>query len=272
MESNLKIGLALGSGAARGLAHVGVLKVLEKAEIPVHLIAGTSAGALVGALYARGKSAAEIESLLLEYVDWKKLPRLLDITLPRTGFIAGRRLMNIVKQVIGGDIDFADLNIPLACVATDIDTGEEIILKQGSVAEAVRASISIPGIFTVANYGEHHLVDGSLTTPVPVNLAREMGADYVIAVNVLPERPLYRIKEKAESPPVRGVFNVLLQSINIATHQYIENCLRGADVVVAPDVGHIGVSEFTRARELFLAGEAAALAAIEDIRRKLAGP
>lgn len=266
-----KVGLALGSGAALGMAHVGVLKALERGGIPIHLIAGTSAGALVGALYARGRSVREIENLLLEHVDWKKLPRLIDLILPRTGFIAGRRLSNLIKQVMGGDLDFAGLNIPLACVATDIDSGEEVILRQGSVAEAVRASISIPGIFALADYGGRHLVDGSLTTPVPVCLARDMGADCVIAVNVLPERPLSRVKDEAVSPPVRNIFNVLLQSVNIATHQYVQTCLKGADFVIAPKVGHIGVSDFTRARELFMAGEAAAMATIEDISRQLAG-
>lgn len=273
LKTAKKVGLALGSGAALGLAHVGVLKALKKAEIPVSFIAGTSAGALIGALYARGRSTDQIEALVLEQVDWKKLPRLLDLTLPRTGFIAGRRLLDMIKKIIGGDLDFADLNIPFACAATDIDTGEAVVFKQGSVAEAIRASISIPVIFAVADYQGHRLVDGSLTNPVPVSLVREMGADYVIAVNVLPEK-----MEALPGPAgntaahraVHSIFSVMMQAIYITTHQLIANCHEGADCLIQPRVGHIGAGEFLRARELFLAGEAAAMAAVSDIKRGLA--
>lgn len=270
LKTDKKVGLALGSGAALGLAHVGVLKALEKAGVPVSLIAGTSAGALIGALYARGNSAAQIEDLILQQIDWKKLPRLIDLTLPRTGFIAGRRLMNLIKKVIGGAPDFADLCIPFACIATDIDTGEEVVLKQGSVAEAIRASISIPAIFAVANYGGRRLVDGLLTNPVPVSLARDMGADYVVAVNVLPDR-LEAMPGSAGKAAVHNIFNVILQSIYVTTHQHIQECLKGADQVIQPRVGHIGAGEFHRARELFLAGETAAASAIENIKRGLVG-
>ncbi|RJQ40216.1 MAG: patatin family protein [Dehalococcoidia bacterium] len=270
LATGKKVGLALGSGAALGLAHAGVLKTLEKAGVPINIIAGTSAGALIGALYARGKSADQIEDLVLEQIDWKKLPRLLDLTLPRTGFIAGRRLMNLIRQVIGGDLDFAGLSIPFACAATDIDTGEEVVLRQGSVAEAIRASISIPVIFAVATYGGRRLVDGLLTNPVPASLARQMGADYVIAVNVLPER-LEAMPGAAGKAAVHNIFNVILQSIYITTHQHVQTCLKGADLVIQPRVGHIGAGEFHRARELFSEGEAAAGAMLEDIRCGLAG-
>ncbi|MFA5317732.1 MAG: patatin-like phospholipase family protein [Dehalococcoidales bacterium] len=274
LKTGKKIGLALGSGSARGLAHVGVLKVLERAGVTPSFITGTSAGALIGALYARGQSAAQIEDLILEQIDWKKMPRLFDLTLPRTGFIAGRRLINLIKQIIGGDVDFADLDIPFACVATDIDTGYEVVLNRGSVAEAIRASISIPVIFSVANHQGRRLVDGSLTTAVPVSLARELGADYVIAVNVLPEKLEAlpgSVSKVAAHRAVHNIFNVILQSIYITIHQQIEVCLAGADCVIKPDVGYIGSGDFLRARELFLEGEAAAMAALPEIKHWLAG-
>jgi NTE family protein len=180
-----KIGLALGSGAARGLAHIGVLKVLEKEEIPLDMIAGTSMGALIGALYAQEKNAKRIEELALE-IDWKRLILLADPTLPKMGFVEGKKIKELLKSIIG-DIKFSDLEIPFACVATDILTGEEVVIREGLVVEGVRASISLPVILTPAKWQGRFLVDGGLVNPVPVNLLKEMGADFTIAVNVIPE-------------------------------------------------------------------------------------
>ena len=140
-----KVGLALSGGAARGLAHIGVLEVLEKEGISIDMIAGTSAGAAIGALYAQGKDINQIKSLVLD-LNWKRLVSLVDLALPKTGFIKGRKVKNQLRSIVG-DIEFEELRIPLACVATDIRTGEEVIIKQGSVLEGVRASISIPVIF-----------------------------------------------------------------------------------------------------------------------------
>jgi len=154
-----KIGLALGSGAVRGLAHIGVLEVLETEGIPIDMIAGTSTGAAIGALYAQGKSASVIKSTALD-LSWRRLASMIDLTLPKTGFISGKRIKHWLELVIGRDLKFSDLRIPFACVATDITTGEEIVLDQGSVPEAVRASISIPGIFTVVKLRGRYLVDG----------------------------------------------------------------------------------------------------------------
>jgi NTE family protein len=269
LSGGKKIGLALGGGAAWGLAHIGVLKALEKADIPIDMIAGTSAGALTGTLYAQGKSAARIEKLALEQLDWKKLPRLIDFTLPRTGLIAGKHLMDLMRKIIGGDLDFADLKIPFACIATDIDTGEEVMINHGSVVQAVRASISIPAIFAVDSFEGQHLVDGSLTNPVPVNIVREMGADFVIAVNVLPVRfdNLHQRGERAIAE--HNIFNVLMHSLYIAIHSMVLSCLEDADYVIQPQVAHIGPSEFLRAHELILHGELAAQAAIPEIKSKL---
>jgi len=162
-----KVGLALGTGAARGLAHIGVLEVLEKEGIPIDMIAGTSVGAVIGALYAQGKDTNQIKKLVMD-LNWKRLASLVDLALPKTGFIGGRKINNLMRSVIG-DMEFRDLRIPLACVATDIKTGEEVVINHGSVLEGIRASVSVPVIFTVAKWKGRYLVDGCLlyTSPSP---------------------------------------------------------------------------------------------------------
>ena len=267
-----KVGLALGSGAARGLAHIGVLTVLEKEGIPIDMIAGTSAGAAVGALYAQCKEVGEIRKLALD-LGWRKLAPLVDASLPRSGFIKGKKLKDLLATCVGGDKEFSDLKIPLACVATDIDTGEEIVINQGPVLEAVRASISLPVIFTVVKIGGRYLVDGGLVNPVPVSVVKQMGADFIIAVNVIPDvadRTHHRVGGKRggglKEP---NIFHVVMQSINIATYAFVASSLEEADAVIEPSVAHIGPGEFRHARELILQGELAAHRAISEIKRKL---
>ena len=266
-----KVGLALGTGAARGLAHIGVLEVLEKEGIPIDMIAGTSAGAAVGALYAQGKGASLIKKLALD-LSRKRLASMVDLALPKTGFIGGKKIKDRLKLIIGGDIKFSDLGIPLACVATDIMTGEEVVINQGSVLEGVRASISIPAIFTVARWGGRYLVDGGLVNPVPVSVVRRMGADFIIAVNVIPDirdriRPAG--KEGVESFKEPNMFSVLMQSIYIATYSLVRSSLEVADIVIEPQVADIAYGAFHRATECILRGEAAAQVSIPEIKRKL---
>jgi NTE family protein len=202
-KSENKIGYALGGGAARGLAHIGVLKVLEEHGIFPDVIAGTSIGALIGALYAGGLKAADIEQVALQ-VDWKRVVFLADITTPLSGLIQGKRVISLLKSIMGGDSDFSHLKCPFACVTTDIRSGQQVVLRRGSLVEAVRASISIPGIFTPARIGGRYLVDGGLVNEVPVSVCREMGANYVIGVNVLPDpaKMIQRVeKEQAKNVP-----------------------------------------------------------------------
>jgi NTE family protein len=184
MKDSVKIGYALGGGAARGLSHIGVLKVLHEQGISPDIIAGTSVGALIGALYAGGLEPAEIEQLVLG-LDWKKLLYLVDMTLPLTGLLQGKRVVSLLKSILG-DATFSQLRCDFACVATDIVSGEQVVLCDGSLIEAVRASISIPGIFTPVAIKGRYLVDGGLINTVPVSVCREMGAKYVIGVNVIP--------------------------------------------------------------------------------------
>ncbi|MFC1937827.1 patatin-like phospholipase family protein [Chloroflexota bacterium] len=271
LERHKKIGLALGGGAARGLAHVGVLEVLQKEGIPIDVIAGTSTGALVGALYARDKDVGQIKKLAGD-MNRTRLASLVDVALPKSGFIRGRKIKELLKTIIG-DVKFEDLRIPLSCVATDIMTGEAVIINQGSVLEAVRASISIPVIFAVAKVQGRYLVDGELINPVPADVARQMGADFVIAVNVIPsvEERVHREKSKKTGLMEPGMFNVIAQSIYIASYAHVKSYLEAGDVLIEPQVAHIGLGDFHRAQECFRLGEAAALGFIPEIRRKMEG-
>ena len=187
MRKHKKIGLVLGGGAAKGLAHIGVLKTLKENNIPIDMIAGTSIGALVGACFAKDGEINAFEEIVLN-IDWKQLALLLDLNLAllKKGFIQGEKIKELLYSIIG-DIEFKDLKIPLRVIATDIITGEEIVIKSGSVAEAVRASISIPVIFTPVRFENKFLVDGGIVNPVPVDVTRNMGAKFVIACNVIPE-------------------------------------------------------------------------------------
>ena len=259
-----KVGLALSGGAARGLAHVGVLRVLQSEGIPIDLIAGTSAGAIIGAIYAWNQDTAQITRDALD-ANWKRIAPLIDPSLPKSGFLKGKKIKDLLATYVGGNKKFSDLRIPFACVATDIDTGEEVVIDSGSVPEALRASISVPGIFTVVKREGRYLVDGGLTTPVPVNVVRRMGAGFVIAVNVTPD-VTDRIKRIEKEP---NIFQVMLQSIYITTYSLARNGLEDADIVIEPDLANIGAGDFHKAQELIIQGEQAARNAIPKIKKKL---
>jgi len=257
-----KVGLALSSGAARGLAHIGVLEVLQKEGIPIDMIAGASMGALVGAVYAQGKDITQMKNLAIEW-GAKRLSLLVDPALPKTGLIRGRKIEDMLKSIMG-DIEFRDLRMPFACVATDISTGEEVVVKHGLVREGVRASISIPVLFTVAKWEDRYLVDGALVNPVPVNVLKSMGADFVIAVNAIPDRSVAEVKEP-------NIFNVIMQTIYIVAYQSLKSSLAGASVVIEPQTASIGYFDFYRAQECILQGELAAQSSIPKIKRRLEG-
>ena len=267
-----KVGLALGAGAARGAAHIGVLEILEKEGIPIDMIAGTSAGAVAGALYAQSPNASRIKKLALE-LNWKRLAPLIDLSLPKTGIIKGKKIKDLLISSLGGDVNFRDLRIPFACVATDIESGEEVVIDSGSVPEAVRASISIPALFTLVKRDGRYLVDGSLINPVPVSVVKQMGADFVIAVNVIPDvaEHAHRVnKEREESAREPNIIHILMQSTYIGTYALVRASLEEADIVIEPQTAHIGAGEFHHAQEGILQGELAAQAAIPEIKRRLA--
>lgn len=181
IKPTTRVGLALGSGAARGWAHLGVIQALVEAGIRIDYIAGTSIGSLVGAFFAAGKLEM-LQELILE-LDWKKFTALIDVVFPKSGIIEGKKIENIMREHVP-KTRIEDFTLPFSAVCTDLFTGREIIIQQGDVIEAVRASISIPGIFTPVSKDNTFLVDGGLVNPVPVSVVRNMGAGFVIAVDV----------------------------------------------------------------------------------------
>lgn len=176
-----KVGLALGSGSARGWAHIGVIRALNEAGIKAKFVAGTSIGAFVGAFYASGrmKNIEDFTSLLTK----RQVFTMLDLVFPRSGLLDGDKVSEFFAEQIGPKM-MEDLEIPFSTVSTDLDSGEEVVISRGDILDAVRASLSIPGVFTPVMLNGRMLVDGGLTNPVPVDVVREMGADFVIAVDV----------------------------------------------------------------------------------------
>ena len=199
-----KIGLALGSGGARGWSHVGVVEAVRELGIPIHCVAGTSMGAVVGSAFAADKIDA-LHQAALE-LDWRHFAYyFLEVSLPRAGLIDGGRIVKFLKQrIISANIE--DLAIPFAAVATDIFSGDEVVFREGCVINAVRASIAIPGIFTPLVTKDHVLVDGGLVNPLPVSVARDMGANFVIAVDILrPPQSAVAESKRASPPPSDGM-------------------------------------------------------------------
>jgi NTE family protein len=264
-----KVGLVLGGGYARGLAHIGVLEVLETAGVPIDIITGTSMGALIGALYAHEKEAAILrhQATQLEMVS---LASLIDLKILKSGLFAGKKIINRLKRLMG-DLTFEELDIPFACIATDIISGEEVVMNKGKVLEAVRASISIPVIFTVVKKDGRFLVDGGLVNNVPVSVARKMGADYVIAVDVTPtakERADHLLQDAEVKEP--SILNVMVQSLYITTSQSLCGIAANADVVIHPKLADVNPADFHKARECILAGELAATDIVMHIKKDLA--
>ncbi len=252
-----RVGLALGGGAARGIAHVGVLQVLEEHRIPVDCIAGTSAGSIAGGFYAAGISPQRMEELVRD-LKWLKIAA---PTIPKLGFLNFDKIMPWIQETLGGDITFADLRLPFAAVAADIVTGELVVINDGPLAAAMRASSSVPGIFTPLRYRERLLVDGGILNNLPVSIARRLGGDYIIAVDLIPPG---RVGGKEP----RNLLELTITSLYMLMRSTQADGLR-ANQVILPDIGHIGLAELHRADELLAAGRAAAEAAIPAIKREL---
>ncbi len=256
-----RVGVALASGAARGWAHIGALEVLEEAGVEVCCVAGTSIGALVGASWCSGKLPA-LRRVALSLTR-KGMRNFYDLVFPRTGLIDGERLARLFREeVMAGS--FEELAVPFRAVATDLRRGEEVVFSRGDLIGAVRASISIPGIFTPVVRGGVVLVDGVLTNPLPVSVARAMGAEAVIAVDLT-----YGLMaaEKEEPPPVdpAGLFEVVGASYFVMESSLVRSRLQAepADLLVRPRVGHIGPMEFHRAEEARVEGRRAMREALE---------
>jgi NTE family protein len=247
-----RIAIVLGAGASKGFAHIGALKVLESNKIPLHMIIGTSAGSFVGSLYAYGYNAFELQrlSFALEKDD------IVDLTIPDNGFIKGERLEGYVNQILG-NTPMEKLRIPFYAVATDIQSGREVVFGSGNTGTAVRASCSIPGIFRPVNISGRMYVDGGVVSPVAVEAARRLGADIVIAVDISGD-------VEASSPT--GTIETILQAINIMYSKLAAIQLSKADVVIKPKVGYIGSADFSKRHEATLEGEKAALEVLPKIQ------
>lgn len=250
-----KIAVVLGAGVSRGFAHVGVLKALETQKIPIHLIVGTSVGSFVGSIYASGIDAFHVQKMALAI----EKDDVVDLTLPANGFIRGEKLENYVNKALQNAV-IERLKIPFRAVATNVQTGEEVVFAVGNTGKAVRASCSVPGVFQPVRIGDKSYLDGGLVSPVPVDAARKTGADIVIAVDIS--------AGVARTLP-QGIVETILQSIDIMYAKIAEVQLRNADVVIRPRVGHINSSDFNKRHEAILEGEKAATEALPQIQQIL---
>lgn len=227
-ENRPIVALVLGSGGARGYAHIGVIQVLEKQGIHPDLIVGTSAGSIVGSIYASGKTAQELRDIALSM----KANDVRDIKLDMKGFFDGQKVENYVNQQVN-NTPLESLRIPMYVVATELKEGKKVVFNYGNTGQAVRASVSIPSMFIPTRIGTDEYVDGGLVSPVPVGVARDLGADIIIAVDILAQ-PMH-----TETTNVWGMFN---QNINIMQSRLAEEELKHADIVIQPDLrekGHI---------------------------------
>ncbi len=256
---NPTIGLALGGGFARGLAHIGVLKVLEEEKIPIHVVGGTSVGAVIGAAYCGGVGAKEMEQIahLVRFKDFTRW------TLSRFGLASTDRMSGFLERVLKVK-SFEELRLPLAVTATDFVSGEGVVFSSGPLVDPVRASCAYPGMFLPVSIKGRLLVDGLLAHAVPTNPLREMGADRVIAV--------YLASHWVNQDGPRHIFDVISQCFSIAQQKMCGLWQSAADVILQPDVRGFGYDEFERAPELIRAGEAAAREMLPIIRAWLPQP
>jgi NTE family protein len=301
------VGLVLGSGSARGWAHIGVIRSLMQAGVPIDYVAGASIGAFVGAAFCAGQIDLLAEEVLR--LDWRRMASMLDFALPRTGLLAGEKITAFIRHLVH-DRTIEELSLPFCAVATSLRTGREIWLRHGSTVEAVRASLSLPGIFTPVRHGTLWLVDGGLANPVPVTVCRAMGAEVVIAVNLNADilSPPHRSTKKKEQDahPQRdqrlrqtfqrywqeqgerfrqrllvprrsgegplSIFEVLLYSVHVMQDRITRQRLAAdpPEVQITPSLRHIQLWEFHRAEEAIAEGERAAQALLPTIRESLA--
>lgn len=250
-----KIGLALGSGGARGFAHLGVLKALKDHSIPVDMIAGSSMGALIGCFYGFGHDISQLIKLSKAF----KRQYYIDFTVPKMGFIAGNRVKNLIRLFMQGK-QIEDLDIPVAVIATDLQTGEKVVFKKGPIPEIVRASISIPGVFVPEKINGRLMVDGGVADRVPVTTVKGMGANIVIGVDVS------RVNRRAE---ILTVYDVIMQSLDILQQEIIAAREVESDVMILPPVEHLSTKAFKNIGEIIEMGEEATLLKLPLIQRAI---
>ena len=304
-----RIGLALGSGGARGWAHVGVLRRLQEMNVPIDCVAGTSIGAIMGAVFAANR--LDVLEDLSRQLDWRRVAMLfVEVNFPRAGLLTGKRIRQLLQEIVRVQ-RIEDLSIPFAAVAANLRTGEQVVFTRGGVVDAIRASIAIPGIFVPALHEGQHLVDGGTINPVPVDVVASMGADIVIAVDVnlqpgrgnekTPEapkavsraavgdvsailahvgEPLPRVQGAVadamqrwfhHETPGLSIFDVLTRSIRIAENQITRSRLKiyPPALLIQPRVGDIETLDFHRSAQAIEAGRAATDACADAIRALL---
>ncbi|NDP47282.1 MAG: patatin-like phospholipase family protein [Sulfuriferula multivorans] len=252
----LKIALALGGGAARGFAHIGVIKALEAQGIVPDIVVGTSAGSVVGALYASGMSGFDMQKLALGMEE----DMLADWTLPNRGVLKGKALQDFINQKVK-NLSMQKLPKPLGVVATDLQSGEMVLFRLGNTGTAVRASSALPGVFQPVDINGRDYVDGGLTSPVPVQSAHVMGADFVIAVDIS------NVSRRAK---LTGTMDVLLQTFAIMGHAIAGHELKDADIVIRPMTAAVSSTSFDDRHLAILEGEKAAAAVMAELKAKLA--
>jgi NTE family protein len=296
-NSELAVGIALGSGVARGWAHIGVLNALERVGIKPDIVCGTSIGALIGGVYVAGR-LDELEAWARE-LNRLRLTRLLDFQIGHGGLIAGRRIMQVFDEELH-DLAIENLPRPFACVSTDLETGHEVWLQKGKLMDAIRASYALPGVFPAVKHDGRWLIDGALVNPIPVSMCRALGARLVIAVNVNADtfeaarlRAAHEVEVAAERAIVRrikklpgaelarqlfshrtdepSILNVMARSLQIVQDRISRSRLAGdpPDVTIVPRLAAIGILQFDRASESIQAGEEAVERAIPHLEEAL---
>jgi NTE family protein len=280
------VGLALGGGAAYGVSHVGVLRVLESEGIPVDLIAGTSMGSVIALAYASGASPAMLAEGVRPIGSLRALPALLDFTFTRPGLLAGNRVADLLAPLMGGCETFNDLRLPCRAVAADIETGERVQLTEGRLVDAFRASCAVPMVWSPVERDGRLLVDGGMNDPVPAGVVHEMGADVCIAVNVVPPprkgvtnqlgrlarsvRKLNPISRLAGTVNLPNSFEVIVNTIQGLQHELGNFKAIAADVRIHPELSEFAWTDFHRSDELAERGAEAAERALPQIRRAIA--
>ena len=249
------IALALGGGAAKGFAHIGVIKALEAQGISPDIIIGTSAGSVVGAMYASGKTGFQLQELAIQLDE----SNLTDWSFFGAGFLIGEKLGAFINNAVGGKT-IEKMPRKLGIVATDLASGEPIVFRTGDTGTAVRASSSVPGVFQPVNIRNRSYVDGGLVAPVPVRFARDMGATFVIAVD---------ISDKPAQGATKSTFDILMQTVAIMGHTINQHELPKADIVIQPDISKLGSIDFKTRHFAVLEGEKAAAKQMGELKAKL---
>lgn len=255
----IKIGLALGGGAARGFAHIGVIKALEAQGIYPDIVVGTSAGSVVGALYAAGNNGFQLQKMAFDMDEASISDWAMPLFGKSSGVLKGEALQTWINKAVGNQ-PMEKLKIPFGAVASDLKNGQPILFQRGNTGMAVRASSSVPGVFQPVNINGHTYVDGGLVAPVPVRFAREMGADFIIAVN---------ISTQADAQATTSSLEVIMQTFSIMGQRINQFELKDADVVIQPALGKMASNDFNGRNQAILAGEQAVAALMPQIKQKL---